>query len=224
LLLGITAAFIVSHAIFAGLQYTRGYDYVFGLSPLLRLNTRHSLSAWYSSLALALCALLLYAVYDQKAKEQDRFRRHWFVLSLVFLFLSVDEYCGIHEAISRFIRRFETLGLAFGQWAIVYALLLLVFVVAYLPFLQHLGARFRALFIASGAVYVGGAMGVELATASYVTRTRENAEAASAPDAVYGVLTAVEDSVEMLGILLFIVTLLAYMRTHKIRFTLDVGP
>jgi hypothetical protein len=64
----------------------------------------------------------------------------------------------------------------------------------------------------AGAGYVGGALGMEMIGGAYAS--------AYGYDAYYPVLTIVEETLEMLGILLFLHALLCYMTAHMPRVTL----
>ena len=88
---------------------------------------------------------------------------------------------------------------------------------AYLPFLWALPARTRWLFILSGAIYIGGAVGVEWATIWYEENDQLNTLA-------YNLWNAVEESMEMTGVILFIYALLGHIAANpkttflKVRF------
>ena len=68
--------------------------------------------------------------------------------------------------------------------------------IAYARFLIHLPRRTCVLFLLAGAVYVGGALGMEMVAAVYdQSHGYENAVTAS--------LSTVEETMEMLGLVLF---------------------
>jgi hypothetical protein len=66
----------------------------------------------------------------------------------------------------------------------------------------------RLLFIASGVVYVGGALGVESISAAFFEAYR----AGSISNLAFERLTDIEELLEMAGVLLFIYTLLTYIK------------
>jgi hypothetical protein len=79
---------------------------------------------------------------------------------------------------------------------------------ALIPFLFRLPARFRLLFIVSGAVYVGGGIGVEIVSQLY-------ADASGKWDPIYAALATLEETLEMLGVALLIYALLQRLATFS---------
>ena len=217
-LIGLILFFFAAHLFFAWINVAFGHDYIFGLVPLFRLDSEQSFSTWYSTLALAFSALLLFAIYRDKSVRFDRFSRHWLGLACIFAFLSADEACSIHEKISVFMRlHVSTFGLVSGQWTAVYAVLLIILAFVYLPFLRHLWPRPAAMFVVAGAVFVTGAVGLELVGAYYYTTAQLDSK-----DFLYSVIAGTEDLFEMLGILLWMRSLLAYMSLNNIALQVNL--
>ncbi|HEX5387000.1 MAG TPA: hypothetical protein VFW66_09895 [Gemmatimonadales bacterium] len=169
-------------------------------------DLEHNLPTWYSSAQLFLAALLLGEIAVLRRLRGATFVRHWTWLAFIFAYLATDESLVIHEQLTPFMRaHFHVHGFLYRAWVIPVGLLLVAFVLAYLPFLGHLTRRMRILFIVSGAIYVGGAMGVEMVN----TELMQN---------VYGpafgwrvvelAMQNVEELMEMGGIVLFVYTLL----------------
>lgn len=192
-------------------KYTLKTDYLFGLIPLFDLSGDLSIPAWYQSATILLCSVLLAVISIAKKEEEDTFASHWRGLAAVFLYLSIDEAAGIHETIGETLNlkvTGETHGLLHYTWVIFGASLALVIAVAYIKFLRHLPVKTMWLFILSGAIYVGGAIGVEMINARY--------------DEIYGnlnltyqLMTVVEECFEMVGIALFIYTLMSYIAAEN---------
>jgi hypothetical protein len=74
-----------------------------------------------------------------------------------------------------------------------------------LPFLAALPAPTRGLFIVAGAVYVGGAVGMELVE-GYVVEDYHGTE-----NLAFIVASTVEEGLEMVGIVIFIRALMGYL-------------
>jgi hypothetical protein len=73
-----------------------------------------------------------------------------------------------------------------------------------------------AMFLLSGAIFVGGAIGLEMVGANFFDETNKNTWQ-------YMTAMTVEEMMEMTGILLFIHTLLKYLRTYSPSFTLRLS-
>jgi hypothetical protein len=185
------------------------FDIPGNVERVLSVGREQSIPTWYASVTLLICAVLLALIAWFKQQQQDQFTRHWGILALLFLFFSIDEVATIHEMTTIPIREaFNTTGLLYFAWVIPGAALAILVALTYYKFLQHLSRPMRLLFIASGAVYVGGAVGVESISAAFFEAYR----AGSISNLAFERLTDIEEMLEMAGVLLFIYTLLLYMK------------
>jgi hypothetical protein len=112
---------------------------------------------------LFLCALILLVIASVKKERGDRFTRHWFVLSAIFALMSLDETAAIREQTTTPIKNYLNSGGVFLFAWVIPALAFVVFAGLYfLRFLLSLDATTRRRFLLAGAVYVGGALGMEM--------------------------------------------------------------
>jgi len=177
---------------------------------LFDVDQENNLPTWYSGFLLALTSCLLWVCAQQKRADGDRWYRHWYVLATGFLLLSVDEIAGVHESINSVIVK---------SWAIYGAIFAGVIGLAFVPFVLNLPRRTALLFTAAGACYLAGTVGMEVIGNDMVGRNLSDTLG-------YKVATLVEESLEMLGIVLFVHTLLAYMREpggDAVRASVEVG-
>jgi len=193
----LVSVLVVNHVVMqaAHYQWQRGH---WLLRDAFDLDGEENFPTWYSSMSLFACALLLYVIGEGKSRVQDRFSRHWYVLAIGFLTMSLDEVAGLHETLNT---------ISPVSWTVPGAVLVGVLGLAYVPFLRHLPARTRRRFIVAGIVYVGGAVGVEHATRLWL-------EHGHAIDSLaYNLWVAVEEGMEMAGIVMFIDAQLQYLQT-----------
>src|SRR5689334_13266364 len=61
------------------------------------LDGERNIPSFFSMLLLMTSAVILYMISIIKRKFQFPFRNHWLGLSLIFLFLSMDELISLHE-------------------------------------------------------------------------------------------------------------------------------
>ena len=91
---------VILHAISTG---GRIYEYLLGIEEttefvrLFHVAEEGNITAWFSSLLHLISAVLLAVIAKEKSSHQDRFSRHWFGLSIIFLYISIDEAARIHE-------------------------------------------------------------------------------------------------------------------------------
>jgi hypothetical protein len=201
IVLSLTGAHLASQ----WMKYFGDHDYQFGLEPLLNLNTEASLPTWYSSSALLLSAILVTTIALFKQQAADPYRYHWIGLSVIFLGLSVDEVATMHETVSYILQTlFHTTGFLFYTWVIPGMAFALIVSISYLRFVRDLPTTPRWQFFLAGALYVGGALGVEMVGAWYDSQH-------GMFSMTYSVLVACEEFLEMLGIVVFIYALLSYL-------------
>jgi len=170
----------------------------------------NNLPTWYQSSTLLLSSFLLAVITLVKRAEKDIDYRYWAGLSLVFLYLSMDEAVAIHEQLTMPLRTsFHLGGLLYLSWVIPAGILLLLFALLYFKFLFRLPEPTRNLLIASGVIYVAGAIGIEMVGADYLNATHDLPTYVI--DFRYVLLTTLEEFLEMAGVLLFIYSLLSYL-------------
>jgi hypothetical protein len=204
-LAGIITALVVANLVVHFGRLELGWGQSYGLRRQFDLGHEANIPTAYSALALLASASLLFLIGRIKLAERDRFRFEWIGLAIGFLFLAIDEATMIHENIYRIPR---ALGLDIGtlSWMLPYAVILPVLGIIYARFLVHLEPWYRRLFLLAGVLYVGGALGMEasgdLMRVAYGDQTNW-------PNIL--VMTA-EETLEMSGVAVFLVTLLVYVR------------
>lgn len=172
---------------------------------LFYVDLETNIPTWYEGITLFVCSLLLGTIACVKKAQQGPYVRHWTAMAIIFLYISMDEEAIIHEmAIKPLHNALHTGGILYYAWVIPGAAAVLLFVLTYLRFLWHLPLRSRLLFIVAGAIYVGGALGVEALSGMRSERYGEG-------DAIYVILATLEEVMEMVGILFFIYALLDYI-------------
>ena len=181
------------------------FDWVWAF---LDIDQEHNLPTWFSSTLLLLSALVLADIGATAGRAGDRFARHWKLLAVVFAFLALDEATQIHEAANALRDAFDLTGVLYLSWILVAAPLVLVFALAYLRFLGHLPKPVRLLILVGGALYVGGAIGMEV-VGSLLWDNGPGYDSMA-----YAVSTAVEELLEMLGSVSFMYGIASYLQRY----------
>jgi hypothetical protein len=179
------------------------------------LDSGDSIATWFAVILLAVCSVLLTAITYFKRIRRDRFFWHWLALAVIFGLMSMDEGAELHARLIEPLRAmWDPGGFLYMAWVIPAAIAVFLFVLAYIPFLLHLSNRFRTLFIVSGAIYVGGALGLEM-LGGYFLDTYGS-----------GVLTRLtmitEETFEKVGAIVFIYTLLTYLKTMRSEIGVEI--
>ena len=195
------------------LRHVIGFNDLRNVIDKFYLDSEESLPTYFSGVLLLLIAGLLGLISLQKRRTDDRFAPHWRWLAWLFVLLSVDEQVGFHELLMRPMKALANFtGALTFSWVIPAALLTAVVGVAYSRFLWHLPRSIRSKFLASAVLYVAGCIGLEMIGANhYWLYGKKNFG--------YALLISIEEALEMSGLILFIYTLLTYLRD---RLALDV--
>jgi uncharacterized membrane protein len=99
-----------------------------GLASLFDFDSKLSVPAWFTVCNFLLAAVLLAAIALVSKRAVDGWSRHWWVMSFIFLFLSLDQQAAIHTKMTRPLRDlFHTSGLFYSAWVIPYSILVIIY-------------------------------------------------------------------------------------------------
>jgi hypothetical protein len=172
-----------------------------------------NIPTYFSSVLLAIASLLLLVIH--LTKESKTY--HWVSLSLLFLFLSIDEATQLHETfgglVGNKVNTYIKEPPAFLKWAwmVPYSALTLIAGLYYFTFIWRLPVKTRKLFIISGFIYVLAALFLEF----FESHFQITYGSGNLPNAF---LYPIEETLEMLGVVLFIYALLDYIKAHHPQF------
>lgn len=168
---------------------------------------------WFSSVLLLLCSLLLFVVARTGRNQPHPFTRHWKGLAFIFLALSIDETAALHEWSSSLLTSYQLTGIFYYSWVIFGIGLVMAVGGVYSRFYLHLPRYLKINFFLAALLYVGGALVVEMLNARYEFLF-------GADTLTYQAMTAVEELMEMAGVLIFINSLLQHPSIRLTSITL----
>jgi len=179
-----------------------------GLIAMFNVDLESNVPTYFSSLMLLIISVLLGIIAQYKNKTKGPYFIHWTLLSIAFLFLSLDEAAGFHEGISGSIRtQWDASGYFQYPWVIPGIFLVLIFVILFFKFWLNLPQKTRMLFLVSGVIYISGAIGIELISGKYAYIHGED-------NLVFNMIIMIEEFLEMSGCLCFIYALLRYIEEY----------
>ncbi|WP_017733449.1 hypothetical protein [Nafulsella turpanensis] len=202
----ITALLVVLNllAIFTWLE--GGYEQALGLVPGFNMDKEANIPTFFSGLILLTAGGLFGLIAWYKKKYLEPNVLHWALLAGVFICMALDEVASFHEHLILPLRNSLNLsGIFYYSWVLVGMAFLLAFAALYLKFFFSLPARFRWGFFLAGCVYVAGALGMELIGGFF-------AEQDGLINLRYALITTVEETMELIGIILLIKFLLIYLQ------------
>lgn len=188
------------------------YKYFIGgdryLVNLFNLDAEWNIPTVFQAFTLLVCSGLMLIIGLSMREMGDRFARHWIILGIIFLGMSLDEVIQFHEQTIRPLRSLlHVKGMFYHAWVIPASVLVLVFVLSYLKFLMHLPFKTRWLFVISGALYCMGVIGMEVIGGIFITWMGQD-------NFSYAMITNVEEVLEMTGMLVFIYALMGYIGSN----------
>jgi hypothetical protein len=192
---------------------------LYGLVPEFYLANENNIPTYFSAFILLVSAALLKTVALFKKNENDKYSHHWSVMSLIFLYLSIDEAASIHEILTRPLREnFNLSGIFYYSWVIVGVAVILIFSIFYYKFWFSLPVSTKYRFLLAAAFYVSGIIVMESIGGDYVFIN--NIDLTEMDNLVYAMLTTIEESFEMIGVIIFINALLRYIESSITSVTL----
>jgi hypothetical protein len=212
-LLALAAAFVVANAASVALQLQERT--ILGLVSLFDADIELSAPTWFSTALLAIAAALMWTISRVPAEARDA--RNWRFLAVVLVIMSIDEIGAYHEYWTGPLRRsIDGSGLLYASWVVPAAVLVLLIGLTQIAFLRRLHRPTAVRLVASGAIFVTGALGVESLGASYAE--------ANGTGAGYLAHAAVEEALEMVGSIGVIRALLKHLEHRTGAVRLELAP
>ncbi len=189
------------------------------LADLFNLDGELTVPALYSASALLFSGVLLASVADAKKVGGESYFRHWKALSIIFLYLSVDELLRLHERTNEWVDSTLKTDRSFilQGWVIPGIICVSICLLAFLRFLTHLPTKTRGLFLIAGTLYVMGSVGLE------IVADRVYYSGSHVPFTIWVILIATEEFLEMLGIAIFSYALLSYISKNMKGLVLKIN-
>lgn len=213
LLIGVAVLTLMS--LVSNLLWLQGSSLARGLRLLLSVDQEMSLPTWWSSATLAGLGVLTWFVGQGRDHDSQVERLAWAMLSFGFFFLSIDEFCMLHERIGGLV---PVDGIfKHARWIILWLPLGGMVGSFVLWKLWRTSKQTVIGLILGAAVFLSGAVGVELFNTVIRRQAEYQAEAQALTDIEsaeifdktgkrnlpYIAGTAVEELLEMLGVVIW---------------------
>jgi len=216
ILLCVTAVLVVLHLAtgtffyFNNVPWASDLYFIFNVGSDQSVPTHFAVSAWLiaSGLALKLSSI---------TGNSRIVRRGWIIIAFISLFISIDELVMFHERLTDPFRTFlGTEGYLFYAWVIPYGIATIILFLVLVRFLFQQPPRIVSLLVFSGAIFVAGAVGLEMIGADMVFKGEEKG-------IPYRVIFTMEETLEMLGVAVFIYTLLLAIQMSEEKTSTDTA-
>lgn len=181
---------------------------------LFYLDQERNLPTWFTSLLLIMNGLLLLLIAHRTRLMKLPHMWYWLILGVVFVGLSLDETAQLHEKLIEPVRTlFDTSGYLYFAWIIPAVIALVVGGLLYIPFFMRLPAKTRNMFFLAGLIYIGGVILLEALAGDYyaVLDVIQDGQ----HDMRYALMAHVEETMEMIGLLVFFYALNSYVIQYR---------
>jgi hypothetical protein len=211
------------------LRIAFGYDFAYGFVEIFDLDAEASVPTWFSLVLILTASLasLLAGINDARRDGGRGLAIYWFVLSGALCFISLDEQAQLHETLSAIIKTHEG---DFFIWVVIYAPFAGLFGIFFLRFLFFLPRSTAIAFVAGGATYMMGAVGFELVESwvaglqgdASLVMTPQSQDRALKVNVPYQIAVTVQESLEILGMTIYLVAVLGYLARRGVRLEISL--
>lgn len=206
--LGVVASFLIMASIGGQLIYhLTSIDFPETFNNLFFLGYEQNCPTYFISSLELFSALLLLLISVLERKRAGLYSLRWTSLSLIFFYIALDEMITIHELLTTHVSNLlggGNLGIFTFAWVIPGFAILVMLSIYFLRFFLQLDIKTRLSFLLAAALMVGGAFGLELIGGRYSNLHGED-------NLTYRMMQNVEETMEMVGIIVFVRGLLVYI-------------
>lgn len=183
---------------------------------LLNLMNERSLGAWFTVVVMGFNVALLILNGTAMRRLGLGKATAWLCLAVIFAYLSLDEMYALHERIGGAIGRYFGLGSVMTYpWVVTGLVFTTVVGLSFVRFLYRLPRRTAKLFIIAGAIYVGGAVGMEIIEGITATHIGIGT--------LYYTEVLFEECMEMFGQAFFAYALLDHLAQRRVNIRLSTN-
>jgi uncharacterized membrane protein YhaH (DUF805 family) len=182
------------------------------LVALFNLNREGNVPTFFSVFLLFSAAQLLAVIAILERRVRSAAHATWLVLSAGFACMAIDEGWHFHERVGGALRAalgLERVPLFHFAWVVPGLCAIAAVAIVSIPLLRSFPRDLRLRFLGAAALYLGGAVGMEMLGGPL-------AESRGLDDALYAVVTTLEETLEMVGAVAFLHALLLWLARRQV--------
>ena len=176
------------------------------LFSLFFMDGEGNVPAIFSTWLFLINAVIFLIVWKAACLAGDA-QKIWLFLSSVFVFLAIDESISIHERLIDPLRdALDATGIFYYTWIIPYGIGVVLLSIFAIPVFLRMQKRIRFWFGLSAATYLFATIGLEMISGKYLVMMNEQ------KDIVWIFMMTVEESLEMVGLIILVYAQLLLLR------------
>ncbi|MDA9693750.1 hypothetical protein N9U15_01980 [Prochlorococcus sp. AH-736-P13] len=173
------------------------------------LDVERNIPTLYSGISLMFSALILYFIGH--IEKQTKIKFNYYLMALLFLFLSCDEIFMIHEISGRYLRNLlNPSSFLYFAWVIPYGIMTILVSLYFYNFIKMMPKKIFHLIIISGILFVGGELVLEMVGGFIFTNNNKEV------NFIYLTVSLLEEVLSMCGIALFNYSILNLLSTKNL--------
>jgi hypothetical protein len=198
-----------------------GHEDMRGMVRFFDVEREANAPSWASAFLFGIISLTLFLIGLAGRSVRSRDWKHWVAMGCVAMYLSLDDGGKVHEMYVNWmsVEMWKSLPTIFSyHWVVVGIPFATIVGLSFLKLLLRLPRRTAIGMVLSGAVFVSGALGMEMISGQY-----RAIDLNWGMDMKYALMVLVEETFEFAGAAMFLCVLLAYIRDHIGHLRLSVG-
>jgi len=193
--------------------------YIFNFAPQIEVtgalrmfdfDNEQNVPTIFNTLLILVSSYIFYAIWIFEKKIKDPRAPKWLLLVILFLAMAFDELFVLHEKLIDPVRNlFNTSGALYFAWVIPMSLVVIGVVIYFFKFYSSLPKNIKYGIAVATGLYLIGALGVEMVGGWWLTSFGDGFW--------YKLITTIEESFEMVGLIYLIKTLFLYEDQDKFK-------
>ncbi|NMB70608.1 MAG: hypothetical protein GYA22_00470 [Bacteroidales bacterium] len=203
---------VISHIVGQIEKYVFNHSTVFGLVPFFDLGNEKNLPTFFQMMILFFASAQLLLCYRISQNLNDSKKAYWIILSIGFFYMGMDEWFVLHEKTNQFVRdliNVKFMNSVHFPWVVLGLIVVVLSTAFFYGFLKKLDKKIRRLLILAAVLYITGSIGFEMIGGLYI-------DMVGADNLVYALLTACEETLEMVGVVVMIKGILGYLAEETV--------
>jgi hypothetical protein len=178
------------------------------------MNREANFPTYFNTILLFMVAQTFFLMgKSSKNKVDFYYRTYWYFLSVIFIFLSIDEFVGIHEWFVGWMPHVFGMGgtgIFKFAWIIPYGIFVIALGFYSIKFLMSLKKEYRVKYLIAGALYISGALVIEAFSGIVF---EQNSDIFTFDYILF--FSTPEETMEMLSLIYVIDVNLKYLSVHE---------
>lgn len=177
---------------------------------LFDFDNEKNVPTLFNVFLLLINAYIFYAIFAFEKKRKDTHYNKWLLLSFLLFLMASDEYFMLHEKLVNPVKNYlGTSGIFYFAWVIPMSLVVLIVLIYFFRFFLSLPKKIKTGVATAVVIYLSGAIGFEMIGGWWLTNFGDGFG--------YKMITTIEESFEMIGLIYLIKTLFLYEDQDKNR-------